>query len=162
MKKCGIIGDMTLLEKDEYVEFMKILNYLIDKSYTFCIDNNENLNLEINENNFTKLSGQNFKELDIILFLNGDINFLNKIFNILILNLDIKLYLFSYKYWKSLEGWFEFNNIEFIKNEYLIIDSFDNLKKKFEVNKFENQLNTLVNNLSDIEEEVEDSSLESD
>ena len=40
MKKCGIIGDMTLLEKDEYVEFMKILNYLIDKSYTFCIDNN--------------------------------------------------------------------------------------------------------------------------
>ena len=96
------------------------------------------------------------------MFLNGDINFLNKFFNILILNLDIKLYLFTYKYWKSLEGWFEFNDTKFIKNEYFITKSFDSFKMNFEVNKFEDKLNKLMNPLDVIEEENEDTSLETD
>lgn len=162
MKKCGIIGDMTLLSKDDHLEFTKIINYLTEKNYTFCIDNKDNYNLDFAKKNFIKLSSSNFKELNIILFLNGDINFLNKFFNILILNLDIKLYLFTYKYWKSLEGWFEFNDTKFIKSEYFITKSFDSFKMNFEVNKFEDKLNKLMNPLDVIEEENEDTSLETE
>ena len=142
---CGIIGGIKSFNDNDKKQFLKILNYLIGKNYTFYIDDNSLLDLDLDKSKFNNLSGSNFKILNIIIFLNGDIHLLNKIFNILILNLEMKLYLFNYKYWKSLEAWFEYNNIDFIKSNYSVIENFASFKNDFDTfNSYENKLNNLL------------------
>lgn len=140
----------------------------IDKNKLFVITTNNNMltdniledNITLNKSNFHK---KILKDCEILIFFPLSINILQNFFYIINLLYNNKIninnvILYDYKYWESLLSWLSFNNIKIYQN-LIVIDSFEELKKK---NLFNNKIiinnnnyNNLDNNVKNVDEKLE-------